>query len=214
MEEEGGGRRKRRQGTECECDVAAKKPRTPSRIEAAAADDDKEEQDVMALLTLDEETVMELSELLDSSEAPFNFKVKFIEDPYTSPVIVQSSSAYVTINGNEEMCGSSFSDSDSSVMASVYMGSFRQHGMVRMLNNVADGGGAWGSDAGEEEARGGWVEGSDYVNGIFVKSLRGCCDLFETPPPHPPPPPTQSGGDGDDEMWVNFLGEDLFGGAW
>ena len=47
-------------------------------------------------------------------------KVRFIEDPYTSPSIFQTTpSSYVTINGNEESCGSSFSDWDSSVMASV-----------------------------------------------------------------------------------------------
>ncbi|AED96818.1 unnamed protein product [Arabidopsis thaliana] len=48
-----------------------------------------------------------------------SFRVRFIDDPYAMPVVVQSSSGYITINVNEESCGPSFSDSDSSVMASV-----------------------------------------------------------------------------------------------
>ncbi|XP_054820169.1 uncharacterized protein LOC129319200 [Prosopis cineraria] len=45
--------------------------------------------------------------------------VRFIDDPYSSLLVFQSSSSYITINGNEESCGSSFSDSGTSVMASV-----------------------------------------------------------------------------------------------
>ncbi|GLU10049.1 hypothetical protein SLE2022_268770 [Rubroshorea leprosula] len=48
-------------------------------------------------------------------------RVRFIDNPYSSQLIFQSSS-YITINGNEETCGSSFSDSESSVMVSVDMG--------------------------------------------------------------------------------------------
>ncbi|GJX46080.1 hypothetical protein Tco_0271270 [Tanacetum coccineum] len=47
-------------------------------------------------------------------------KVKIINDyPYWLPLKFQTSSAYVTINGNEELCGSSFSDSDTSYMAGI-----------------------------------------------------------------------------------------------
>ncbi|GJW43259.1 hypothetical protein Tco_0072058 [Tanacetum coccineum] len=46
--------------------------------------------------------------------------VKIINDyPYWLPLKFQTSSAYVTINGNEELCGSSFSDSDTSYMAGI-----------------------------------------------------------------------------------------------
>ncbi|MED6216471.1 hypothetical protein PIB30_008171 [Stylosanthes scabra] len=45
---------------------------------------------------------------------------KFVEDPYSSLVVVQSSSSYVTINGNEESCGSSFSDTGTSLMATLH----------------------------------------------------------------------------------------------
>ncbi|PON48717.1 hypothetical protein TorRG33x02_319400 [Trema orientale] len=69
----------------------------------------------------------QLVELLDAAEEDHGCpssgsapKVRFIENPYTSPLIFQTTpSSYVTINGNEESCGSSFSDWDSSVMASV-----------------------------------------------------------------------------------------------
>ncbi|XP_010545346.1 PREDICTED: uncharacterized protein LOC104817754 [Tarenaya hassleriana] len=66
--------------------------------------------------------------------------LRFIEDPYATSVIFQSATSpgYITINGNEESCGSSFSDSDASVMASV-----DARGLI----------GAWGSH--EVEARGG-----------------------------------------------------------
>lgn len=53
-----------------------------------------------------------------SVEEP-SFRVRFIDDPYAIPVVVQSYSGYVTIDVNEESCGPSFSDSDASAMASV-----------------------------------------------------------------------------------------------
>ncbi|KAG6431698.1 hypothetical protein SASPL_109780 [Salvia splendens] len=87
---------------------------------AAAAQEEDGSEVAASWLVVDEETASELSELLDMLEAPP--PVRFIDDPYSSPVVVQSSSAYVTINCNEESCGSSFSFSDSSVMASVDVG--------------------------------------------------------------------------------------------
>ncbi|KAL9224259.1 hypothetical protein vseg_000315 [Gypsophila vaccaria] len=68
----------------------------------------------------------ELSKLLDTPTCPFFVNpdtcptpcpVKFVPYPYVSPP-VEYSTSYVTINGNEESCGSSFSDTDTSVMAS------------------------------------------------------------------------------------------------
>lgn len=46
--------------------------------------------------------------------------VRFIQDPYSSLLVVQSSSSYITINGNEETCGSSFSDCGTSLMATLH----------------------------------------------------------------------------------------------
>lgn len=97
---------------------------TEKRQRPAAGDMD---DDILAWISLEEETVGELMMLLDDEEKsrPVEEKVKFIEDPYSSAVIFQSSSSYVTINGNEESCGSSFSESDSSMMASVDMNGAR-----------------------------------------------------------------------------------------
>ncbi|KAJ1400669.1 hypothetical protein SESBI_29360 [Sesbania bispinosa] len=63
----------------------------------------------------------DLLNLLEPSEAA----VRFIDDPYSSLLVFQSSSSYITINGNEETCGSSFSDSGTSLMASVDISGFR-----------------------------------------------------------------------------------------
>ncbi|KAG8376145.1 hypothetical protein BUALT_Bualt09G0032800 [Buddleja alternifolia] len=97
---------------------------------AGAGEAAQEDDGVMASwLIVDDETAAELSKLLELFETPPPpMKVRFIDDPYSSPVIFQSSSAYVTINGNEESCGSSFSDADSSVMASVHLGTARGFG--------------------------------------------------------------------------------------
>ncbi|XVE97987.1 hypothetical protein REPUB_Repub03eG0066400 [Reevesia pubescens] len=95
------------------------------------------------------------------SPTSYGMKVRFSDNPYSSALIFQSSSSYITINGNEESCGSSFSNSESSVMASVDMG-----GILSMNVKVESGlegirewldaeeGGAWGKS--EEEARG-WM---------------------------------------------------------
>lgn len=74
-------------------------------------------------LTVDDDMAIELSKLLESFGTPPPVRVKFINDPYSSIVMFQmTSSDYVTINGNEETCDSSFFDSDSSVMASIQVG--------------------------------------------------------------------------------------------
>lgn len=73
----------------------------------------------------DEYTPEEIMQLVESSSSPTmnvdeeSFRVRFIDDPYAVPVVVQSSTGYITINVNEESCGPSFSDSNASAMASV-----------------------------------------------------------------------------------------------
>lgn len=82
-------------------------------------------EDIMAWLS-DDTLTHEVMKLLDDSCSPKPHKVRFIDDPYSSSLVFQTTpSSYVTINGNEESCGSSFSDCESSVMASVDMGGFR-----------------------------------------------------------------------------------------
>ncbi|XP_047324726.1 uncharacterized protein LOC124928236 [Impatiens glandulifera] len=71
-----------------------------------------------AWMEVDEESTNELSKLLET-ESVSAVRVRFIENPYSAPLIFESSTSYITINGNEEYCGSSFSDSDASVMASI-----------------------------------------------------------------------------------------------
>ncbi|KDP33834.1 hypothetical protein JCGZ_07405 [Jatropha curcas] len=118
--------------------------------------------DIVAWLSMDDDTVNELMKFLDTdpdgvTTSCTNTKVKFIESPYSSPLIFQSSS-YITINGNEESCGSSFSDWESSVMASVDMGGILNAGKVGSIDGFCElfqGGrcGALGSNE-VEEARG------------------------------------------------------------
>ncbi|KAI3443637.1 hypothetical protein Pfo_000302 [Paulownia fortunei] len=151
-------------------------------VSEATQEDDSE---VASWLIVDDETALELSKLLDLFETPPPpMKVRFIDDPYSSPVIFQSSSAYVTINGNEESCGSSFSDSDSSVMASIDVGGSRRCG------------GAWRFEC--AEARELWTEGSVGEADVDVELdgfLNDGCDYRD---------------DAEDAMWVEFLGE-IFG---
>ncbi|KAL0374490.1 UNVERIFIED_CONTAM: hypothetical protein Sradi_3364700 [Sesamum radiatum] len=150
----------------------------------AAQEDDNSVMD--SWLIVDEETAAELSKLLDLfGTPPPPIKVRFIDDPYSTSLIFQSSSAYVTINGNEESCGSSFSDSDSSVMASIDIGGARR------------GRGPWVLDCGE--AREWWMEGSIVGETDLDAELEGFLpDGCEYP------------GDGEDAWWVEFL-EEIFG---
>ncbi|KAM7509672.1 hypothetical protein LguiA_020125 [Lonicera macranthoides] len=75
--------------------------------------------DIMALFPVDEETLTELWKLLETEITSPPLKVKFINNPYSSPEIFQYSTSFITINGNEESCGSSYSDLHSSVMANI-----------------------------------------------------------------------------------------------
>ncbi|XVF49005.1 hypothetical protein PTKIN_Ptkin03bG0234000 [Pterospermum kingtungense] len=99
-----------------------------------------------------------------SPTTSYGIRVRFSDNPYSSALIFQSSSSYITINGNEESCGSSFSDSDSSVMASVDMGGIvsvnakkvGSSGSGLLKSDSEEGEGAWGK--GEEEAHGWMVD--------------------------------------------------------
>ncbi|XP_030541711.1 uncharacterized protein LOC115749146 [Rhodamnia argentea] len=157
-----------------------KKPKTTeTRAGPDSADDDDDDDDcISAWLTLDDDAVSELLDLLEpagsspssssssaaaAGGAAFNFKVKFIDDPYASQLVFQASSSFVTINGNEESCGSSFSESETTVMASIDtrgIGALRGAGdEAGRGRRVAEWGGAWG--AGSGEARGCGMEGCD-----------------------------------------------------
>ncbi|KAJ8750847.1 hypothetical protein K2173_016028 [Erythroxylum novogranatense] len=96
---------------------SVKSPRTKDDIDEVG-------EDTVAWLSVDDHTVAELMKFLgaSSSEMASTTRVKFIDNPYSYlSLTFQSSSSCITINGNEESCGSSFSGSDSSVMASVDM---------------------------------------------------------------------------------------------
>ncbi|KAJ0491271.1 hypothetical protein HanPI659440_Chr12g0444451 [Helianthus annuus] len=112
---------------------------------------DKEVETMLTwVFSTDNDDVVELSNFLEaSSENTCPMKVKIIDDPTWHPLTFQTAASYITINGNEELCGSSFSDSDTSYMAGI---------------GIATGcglGGAWSAVA--EEARW-WTEMEVDVN--------------------------------------------------
>ncbi|KAJ9167954.1 hypothetical protein P3X46_019541 [Hevea brasiliensis] len=124
-------------------------------------------EEIAAWLSMDDDTVDELMKFLDTDPegasttciSANTTKVKFIENPYSSPLIFQSSSSYITINGNEESCGSSFSDWESSVMASVDIGGIVNAGKADGIDGFCEWfqggkGSAWGLNVVEEEERG------------------------------------------------------------
>ena len=148
-------------------------------------EEEEEEEDILAWLSEDEDTVSQLMELLDNAEKKSDnnntmAKVRFIDDMYSAPF------SYVTINGNEETCGSSFSDLDSSVMASV-----DTRGLVGIGSNV------FGFKAEEHDSACGPSdgvarEGSMASGGEVVRAMNGCDDLGW-----------------DDQVLARFLGEDF-----
>ncbi|KAL2251097.1 uncharacterized protein LOC105173620 [Sesamum indicum] len=149
-----------------------------------AQEDDNSVMD--SWLIVDDDTASELSKLLDLfGTPPPPIKVRFIDDPYSTSLIFQSSSAYVTINGNEESCGSSFSDSDSSVMASIDIGGARR---CR---------GPWVLDC--AEAREWWMEGGIVGEADWDVELEGFL-----------PGGCEYADDSEDATWVEFL-EEIFG---
>ncbi|XP_052183262.1 uncharacterized protein LOC127795543 [Diospyros lotus] len=123
-------------------DDAAKRGRSP----AASVDESDGEMAAWLLLDIEDD---ELSKLLEAEAegAPPPLAVRFIEDPYSWPLIFGSS--YITINGNEESCGSSFSDWESSVMASIDVGGTR----IACGGGVEGGSGANASDFDDEMLR-------------------------------------------------------------
>ncbi|KAG7988735.1 hypothetical protein I3843_03G202900 [Carya illinoinensis] len=160
--------------------------------------------DLLAWLYVDEDAVLQLMELLEDdaekgSESSATTagsmkaaKVRFIEYPYSLPLIFQPSTSYVTINGNEESCGSSFSESDSSVMASVDMRGMLSIGKrLALLGEEAFAFGEWSVGEGTGEPS------EEETRGWSVVSREGGamdgCDVFEW----------------DDKMLETFLGEDL-----
>lgn len=181
----------KRQGSEAGDSDAVKRAKKAAVCDVGEAGDG---EDMMAWLTLDDEAMTEISKLLDS-ETPQQqgFRVRFIEDPYSPPVIFQSS-AYITINGNEESCGSSFSDLDSSMMASIDMGGVTGvfGGWSKKEKDCA-----WGPDA--DEARG-WMVESEVLETerLFVNDMYGC-DWDNRW--------VDDGDHTDDSIWTNFLGD-------
>ncbi|GAV77685.1 hypothetical protein CFOL_v3_21156 [Cephalotus follicularis] len=155
-------------------------------------------EEILAWLSVDDETVGELMKLLETttSTAANNHqtptttaatRVKFINDPYSSLLISHSSSSYITINGNEETCGSSFSDSESSLMASVDMG-----GIVKFVNGGLSSGG-W--DPNQSAASGGVLVEESGAG--FDSGMDGCDG-------------SDWDFDWDDDTLAAFLGDDLF----
>lgn len=178
-------------------ELAGKRSKTPA---TEAADDDG---DLFAWLTMDDQTVRELSKLLDDefmTSPPF--KVKFACDPFCSPEIFQSSASYITINGNnDESCGSSFSESDSSLMASVDLGCCRfgargNEGGAWVNVEVArgnveeNGEGCFGDDWGFEK-----MDGCDWRGDGGFEEMDGCDWAFDI----------------DDDVLARFGGGDFVG---
>ena len=157
-----------------------------SDVKRTRHEEEEEEEDILAWLSEDADTVSQLMELLDNAEKKSEnnntmAKVRFIDDMYSAPF------SYVTINGNEESCGSSFSDLDSSVMASV-----DTRGLVGIGSNVfgfkvEEHDGACGPSDGV--AREGSVASGEEV---VVRAMDGCDDLCW-----------------DDQVLARFLGEDF-----
>ncbi|KAL6984659.1 hypothetical protein U1Q18_018038, partial [Sarracenia purpurea var. burkii] len=146
----------------------------------------------------DEAAASELANLLETTEVTSPAKVRFADFPFSLPLLFQSSSSFVTINGNEESCGSSFSDWESSMMASIDMRGtdivYRDHRWFGGFSGLfeASGGGACGLD-GEVVGRGGSAAVADGDEGCEVTQTNGwdCSDI-------------------DDEMLARFLGEDFY----
>lgn len=156
--------------------TGAESPELKRQREEGAAELSDEVMGWLSVEGSETDSMSELLKLLDDSAettvsassytyypASYGMRVRFSDNPYSSALIFQSSSSYITINGNEESCGSSFSESESSVMASVDMGGIISS-KVKGLEGIrewleAEEGGAWGGD--EEEARG-WVVESEW----------------------------------------------------
>lgn len=136
----------KRPSPETALEASVKRPRAPAvssdAVTCFAMEENDSEDELLNLLDLEPEKDM----VMPASAVG---KVRFVDDPYSSLLVFQSSSSYITINGNEESCGSSFSEWDTSVMASVDMSGLKLVGLA-----------AFGKCMAEEGAReGGWVSG-------------------------------------------------------
>ncbi|GAB2293245.1 hypothetical protein Dimus_027452 [Dionaea muscipula] len=145
--------------------------------------------DVLAGWSIDDETFDELMKLLEPvptttttttmAPPPPPIKGKLVSSPYnySAPLIYDpaySSSNYVTINGNEESCGSSFSDSDSSLMASIDMHTFGSAIPLSLPPSLA---GALGFDWWRGSTSGGFLWSEEHVEvaaGGWALLDRGC----------------------------------------
>ncbi|CAK9326709.1 unnamed protein product [Citrullus colocynthis] len=145
---------------------------TKTMPRAAAEEAEDMDDDILAWISVEEETVGELMMLLDDAEKsrPMEEKVKFIDDPYSSAVIFQSSSSYVTINGNEESCGSSFSESDSSMMASVDMNGARIK-LMEIDSETVEKWKMWSEDGLKEEEASAVLDGISWDEDDLAKFI-------------------------------------------
>lgn len=134
------------------------------------------DDDIMAWLSIDAgSSVGELMELLEP-DMTSPIKMKFIDNPYVSTLVFQSSASYVTINGNEESCGSSFSDSEASIMASIDLGGARLHPLSGWVGEfpAVSGGGEWAREMNRDGFNG--CDGFDWDDDLLAKVLAE--DLF------------------------------------
>lgn len=166
---------------------AGPKRQRPQEMEAEGGAFEKagegEEDDILAWLCAADETAAGgLVELLEGDAQPpppprETSAVRFIDDPYSPLLVFQSSSSFVTINGNEETCGSSFSDSEASVMASVHHigGADALPGWTMNPRSAAAaiGGGGWVSEAEgvRGKAREDGTDGCDWNDEMLARFL-------------------------------------------
>ncbi|WOH11268.1 hypothetical protein DCAR_0830749 [Daucus carota subsp. sativus] len=164
------------EGAEEQDTFVEKRPKTLVKQE-------EDDGDLLAWLNMDDDSAIELYKIFETEfVAPPPFKLKISSTPFSSPKIFQASASYITINSNgDESCGSSFSDANSSVMASVDLGclcfdsgksGIMEHGGARDKVVVA---------------RESVSEGDGQMDG------------------------RKSGFDFDDDMLASFLGEDFVG---
>ncbi|XP_057537556.1 uncharacterized protein LOC130815191 [Amaranthus tricolor] len=159
---------------------------TPSKKPKLLHNDDDEDFGFTIDATEDDFSAQELiSDLLSSAPktTPFHNKIRFVSYPYSAPSPFESCTSYITINGNEDTCGSSFSDSDSSVMASVdtsgvHVSAVDQSSEFLRVGNDA----VFGFDGDEVKLREGdddvwdWSDflGEEKENAEIIKRVFGC----------------------------------------
>lgn len=108
---------RKRPGNENGGESSDKGPGKPVRQASDGDGEDEGYDDIFDGFPIDEDRVNELMKLLEE-EIASPTEMRFLKDSYSPPSSLEPSS-FFTINGNEESCASSFSDSDCSVMASI-----------------------------------------------------------------------------------------------